>query len=82
VLDDLLDAQPDTELTEPTRKRVPSPHPEDHPRGDLLRLDALHASRRFAHPDSIGTPGFADWTANHLEPFSRLHRWLVDNLTP
>lgn len=80
TLDQLLDTQPDTELTQPTRKRVPSPYPQDHPRRELLRLDQLHASRQFAHPGSVNTPGFADWTADHLEPFSRLHRWMVDNL--
>ena len=49
---------------------------------DLLRLDALHASRLLPHPDSIGTSRFADWTADHLEPFSPLHRGLVENLIP
>ena len=82
VLDQLRDTHADVQLTQPTRQRVPSPYPQDHPRGELLRLDALHASRHLAHPDSIGTPRFADWTADHLQPFAPLHRWLVDNLTP
>ena len=57
------------------------PLPQDHQRGDLLRLDALHASRHLGHPSCVSTTRFADWTA-HLQPFSPLHRWLVDNLTP
>lgn len=82
VLDHLIDAHADIQVTQPTRKRVPSPYPQDHQRGDLLRLDALHASRHLGHPSSVSTSRFADWTADHLQPFSPLHRWLVDNLTP
>ena len=82
AIDQIRGAHPDTRVTEPTRKRVPAPYPQDHPHGDLLRLDALHASRSLAHPEEIDTDRFTAWTADHLQPFAAVHTWLVDNLTP
>jgi uncharacterized protein (TIGR02453 family) len=82
ILDQLRAAGPDIEITEPDRKRVPAPYPPDHPRGDLLRRDSLHASRRLAHPSNIDTSRFSRWTADHLSTFRPLHQWLVNHLTP
>jgi uncharacterized protein DUF2461 len=72
---------PDVEITEPARKRVPAPYPQDHPRRDLLRCDSLHASVRRAHPATLASPEFADTLAGLLTPFAQLHRWLVDHVT-
>ena len=77
----LTKAHPDTEITAPTRKRVPAPYPQDHPRRDLLRLDTLHASRTLPLPADVSTGEFAHWTADRLRPFAPVHRWLVDHLT-
>jgi uncharacterized protein (TIGR02453 family) len=85
ALDDLLNelsaALPDVAVTEPARKRVPAPYPQDHPRRDLLRCDSLHASVQRAHPATIASAEFADTLAGLLTPFARLHRWLVDHVT-
>ena len=70
----------DLEITEPTRTRVPAPYPQDHPRRDLLRCDALHASVRRPHPPTLASPAFADTLTGLLTPFAQLHRWLVDHV--
>jgi uncharacterized protein (TIGR02453 family) len=70
----------DVEITEPARKRVPAPYPQDHPRRDLLRCDTLHASVRRAHPPTLASPAFADTLSDLLTPFAQLHRWLVDHV--
>jgi len=70
----------DVEITEPARKRVPAPYPQDHPRRDLLRCDTLHASVRRAHPPMLASPAFADTLSDLLTPFAQLHRWLVDHV--
>ena len=80
ALADLAEAHPDAELTAPTRKRVPAPYPDDHPRRDLLRLDTLHASRTLPLPADVSSGEFADWTADQLRLFAPVHRWLVDHL--
>jgi uncharacterized protein (TIGR02453 family) len=85
ALDDLLNqlaaTLPDVEITEPARKRVPAPYPQDHPRRDLLRCDSLHASVRRDHPATLSSPQFADTLTGLLTPFAQLHRWLVDHVT-
>jgi uncharacterized protein (TIGR02453 family) len=72
---------PDVEITQPARKRVPAPYPQDHPRRDLLRCDSLHASVQRAHPPTLASPEFADTLAGLLTPFAQLHHWLVDHVT-
>lgn len=79
ILARLRGGLPELEITEPSRKRVPSPHPPDHPRGDLLRCDSLHASVRRPHPPSLHEAAFAETLTELLTPFARLHRWLVDH---
>jgi uncharacterized protein (TIGR02453 family) len=70
----------DVEITKPTRKRVPAPYPQDHPRRDFLRCDTLHASVRRAHPRTLASPAFADTLTGLLTPFAPLHRWLVNHV--
>jgi uncharacterized protein (TIGR02453 family) len=81
LLSQLAVTIPDVEVTEPVRKRVPAPYPQDHPRRDLLRCDSLHASVRQAHPATLASAEFADTLAGLLTPFAPLHRWLVDHVT-
>jgi len=81
LLDVLAAVLPDVQVTEPARKRVPAPYPQDHPRRDLLRCDSLHASVQRAHPATLDSAEFADTLTGLLAPFAPLHRWLVDHLT-
>lgn len=81
VLTQLSSTLPDVETTEPSRKRVPRPYPQDHPRASLLRCDSLHASVRRSLPPTLASAAFADTLTDLLTPFARLHRWLVDHVT-
>jgi uncharacterized protein (TIGR02453 family) len=81
LLNQLSATLPDVEITEPARKPVPAPYPQDHPRRDLLRCDSLHASVQRAQPPTLASPGFADTLTGLLTPFAQLHRWLIDNVT-
>jgi len=81
LLNELSATLPDVEITEPARKRVPAPYPQDHPRRDLLRCDSLHASVQRPHPPTLASPEFADTLTGLLTPFAQLHRWLVDHVT-
>ena len=55
-------------------------YPLDHPRRDLLRCDALHASVRRPHSGTLASPAFADTLTGLLTPFAQLHRLLVDHV--
>jgi uncharacterized protein (DUF2461 family) len=81
LLNQLSATLPDVEITEPARKRVPAPYPQDHLRRDLLRCDSLHASVQRDHPRTLAPPQFADTLTGLLTPFAQLHRWLVDHVT-
>jgi uncharacterized protein (TIGR02453 family) len=81
LLNQLSATLPDVEITEPARKRVPAPYPQDHPRRDLLRCDSLHASVQRGHPRTLASPEFAATLTGLLTPFAQLHRWLVDHVT-
>lgn len=58
-------------------KRVPRPHPPEHPRGDLLRLKGLVAGLDEPLPPSLATPAFVDWVATRLARLAPLHAWLM-----
>lgn len=73
LLDELSATLPDVIFTQPTRKRVPAPYPQDHLRADLLRCDSLHASVRRPHPLTLASPEFADTLTELLMPFAQLH---------
>jgi uncharacterized protein (TIGR02453 family) len=81
LLNQLSATLPDVEITEPARKRVPAPYPQDHPRRDLLRCDSLHASVQRDHPRTLASSEFADTLIGLLTPFAQLHRWLADHVT-
>lgn len=69
-------AVPGAKITAPTRKRVPSGFPTDHPRAELLKLDGLHAATTEPLPDT-STSRFVDWVADRQVAYAPLHRWLV-----
>lgn len=71
---------PGVEITTPTRARVPPGFPADHPRADLLKLDALHATATEPLPPDTPTSRFVDWVADRQVAYAPLHRWLVDHL--
>lgn len=61
-------------------KRVPSPHPQDHPRGDLLRHKKLIYSRRWDIGPWIATPQVIDRVARAWRDGSDLSAWLASNV--
>jgi uncharacterized protein (TIGR02453 family) len=61
-------------------KRVPSPYPQDHPRGDLLRHKKLIYWRRWAIGPWIAKPGVVDRVAQAWRDGSDLTTWLTTNV--
>lgn len=61
-------------------KRVPSPHPQDHPRADLLRHKKLIYSRRWEIGPWIATPNVVDRVAQAWRDGSDLNAWLTTHL--
>ena len=81
VIREITASYPDIALTEPTRKRVPPPYSQDHPRAALLRLDSIHATRSYPMPSQALSGSFPEWIAGQQAAFAPLQRWLVSNLT-
>jgi uncharacterized protein (TIGR02453 family) len=67
-----------SELSEPSRARVPSPYPPAHPNADLLRRDGFHLTHTNRHPDELGDERIVTWTADELARYAPLLRWLAD----
>ena len=61
-------------------KRVPSPYPQDHSRGDLLRHKRLIYSRRWEIGPWIATPRVLERVAQAWRDGADLNRWLTANL--
>jgi uncharacterized protein (TIGR02453 family) len=61
-------------------KTVPRGYPADHPRGELLKFNAISASRDEPVPAEFGTAAFVDWCLERFEPVRPLHDWCVDLL--
>ncbi|GAC1508657.1 MAG: DUF2461 domain-containing protein [Candidatus Dormibacteraceae bacterium] len=57
-------------------KRVPSPHPQDHPRGDLLRHKKLIYWQRLATGKWIATPVVRERVAQAWKDGADLNAWL------
>lgn len=58
-------------------KRVPSPYPADHPRGELLRHKMLQVRWPEPVPSVIDKPAFVGWCLEQLRECLPLHRLLV-----
>jgi uncharacterized protein (TIGR02453 family) len=58
-------------------KKVPRGVAPDHPRGGLLRHNALYAYRSFPLPETFHTAGFLDFCEEHFEAMLPMHDWCV-----
>jgi uncharacterized protein (TIGR02453 family) len=61
-------------------KRVPSPHPQDHPRGDLLKHKTLFYWRRWALEPWIATPKARERVTQAWHDGADLESWLARHL--
>jgi uncharacterized protein (TIGR02453 family) len=71
----------DYEVSGADLKRVPPPHLQDHPRGDLLRLKRLIYWRRWEIGPWIATPEARDRVAGAWRDGSALHAWFAAHVT-
>jgi uncharacterized protein (TIGR02453 family) len=60
--------------------RMPRGYAVDHPRADLLRHKALHASTHWAPDDWLHTREALDRVREAWRAFTPLNRWLADNV--
>jgi uncharacterized protein (TIGR02453 family) len=63
-------------------KRVPSPHPQDHPRGDLLRHKRLIYWRRWPVGKWIATVEARERVIQAWKDGAKLNEWLAKHLEP
>ena len=75
VVDQLVAAG--SELSDPSRARVPSPYPPGHPNADLLRRDGFHLTHNSRHSTELDDDRFVTWTANELARYAPLLTWLT-----
>ena len=68
------------EIGGPELKRVPSPHPQDHPRAELLRHKKLIYWRRWEIGPWIATPIVLDRVANAWRDGLDLNAWFTANV--
>ncbi len=68
------------ELGEQDLKRVPPPHPRDHPRADLLRRRRLIYWRRWEIGPWIATPEPRERVSQTWRDGRELHAWLASNV--
>jgi uncharacterized protein (TIGR02453 family) len=61
-------------------KRVPSPHPQDHPRGELLRHKRLIYWRRWSAGRWIATTEARDRVAQAWKDGANLNGWLAKHV--
>ena len=61
-------------------KKVPSPWPADHPREELLRMNAFQVRFMTPRPSNIGKPAFAGWCATRMKRLLPIHEWLLENV--
>ena len=61
-------------------KRVPSPHPQDHPRGDLLRHKRLIYWRKWPAGKWIATTAARERVAQAWKDGAKLDAWLAKHL--
>ncbi|MGH7765549.1 MAG: DUF2461 domain-containing protein [Candidatus Dormibacteraceae bacterium] len=73
------------EIGDPELKRVPPPHPQDHPRAELLRHKRLIYWRRWDIAPWIATPKVRERVVEAWRDGAALSRWLaahVDDRAP
>jgi uncharacterized protein (TIGR02453 family) len=59
-------------------KRVPRGFPQDHPRADLLRYQALYAFSETALPKELTSAKVLDYAEQRWAKMVPVHAWLVD----
>jgi uncharacterized protein (TIGR02453 family) len=64
----------------PALKRVPPPHPQDHPRGELLRHKRLIYWRRWPAGKWIATSGARERVVQAWKDGANLNTWLAKHL--
>jgi uncharacterized protein (TIGR02453 family) len=64
----------------PELKRVPPPHPQDHPRGELLRHKRLIYWRRWPAGKWIATSGARERVVQAWKDGANLNTWLAKHL--
>lgn len=63
-------------------KRVPAPHPQDHPQARLLRQKGLYAGRHLGLGPWLATPKAAQMVAEVWRDGGRLTEWLDREVGP
>lgn len=63
-------------------KRVPPPHPQDHPRGRLLRHKGIYAGKRFGIGPWLATPRAGEMVAEVWREAGALTGWLDREVGP
>ena len=61
-------------------KKVPSPWPADHPREELLRMNAFQVRFMEPLPAQLEKPAFASWCTTRLKRLLPVHAWLVEHV--
>jgi uncharacterized protein (TIGR02453 family) len=61
-------------------KRVPPPYPQDHPRGDLLRLKGLAVSVVNLPEELMPSGELVDWLSERLHKSAPIAQWLAENV--
>jgi uncharacterized protein (TIGR02453 family) len=64
------------QIGEPDLKRVPTPYPADHPRGDLLRRKGLTAWRRISDRATLEGLEPVDEALNVYRTLTPLNQWI------
>ena len=70
-------AKAGAELGRAQWKRVPAPHPPDHPRAGLLRHGGLVAAITAPLPAEAHGPDFPAWCARRWKPLVPLQAWVA-----
>jgi uncharacterized protein (TIGR02453 family) len=61
-------------------KRVPPPYPQDHPRGELLKLKGLAVSVDDLPEELMPSPELLDWLSDRLHQAAPVAHWLEQNV--
>lgn len=72
-----LSAERGAEVAGDRLKRVPAPHPADHPRAELLRATGFQVRFTDELPDELTGEDFVAWCQRRFDALLPVHRWLV-----
>lgn len=63
-----------------TLKRVPPPYPQDHPRGELLKLKGLAVSAVNLPEELMPSRDLLDWLSDRLHKAAPVAQWIAENV--